>query len=196
LRHVAFAAANNDELDHHPTNSTSSREPPSVLLPREKLFKNVLALNMNELNARSLPPMDTGCLSNIARPASRSDKDQSELMSDLETLRRSLGMGEANGLEEALKPDFVVPMPYGLGNRMGKESRIHACAVCGTKEKLLRCSRCKRVYYCGPEHQRSDFRLHRSECQAEPSSLCIAPLSVDKGARHNEPAASFPRHTG
>ena len=117
----------------------------------------------------TLPPMNAhveSCLSNIAQPTRRSEKEQSELLAELNALRDALGVGEGqSALEEALKPDFVVPMPHGIGNRVGKESRVHACAVCGTKERLLRCSRCKRVYYCGPEHQRSDFRLHRSECQ-------------------------------
>jgi hypothetical protein len=39
------------------------------------------------------------------------------------------------------------------------------CAVCGKTENLKRCSRCKIRYYCTSEHQLSDWKTHKKECQ-------------------------------
>nr|CAD7393465.1 unnamed protein product [Timema cristinae] len=38
------------------------------------------------------------------------------------------------------------------------------CAVCGTSERLLRCSRCRIVYYCSKEHQTEHWRRHKVSC--------------------------------
>lgn len=41
-----------------------------------------------------------------------------------------------------------------------------ACARCGTKEgKLLKCSRCTKVYYCGAACQRADWKEHKTTCK-------------------------------
>eukprot|EP00727_Mastigamoeba_balamuthi_P011829 m51a1_g7269 hypothetical protein (260) ;mRNA; r:212630-213409 len=37
------------------------------------------------------------------------------------------------------------------------------CAVCG-QESTARCAGCKRVFYCGQEHQRADWPAHRAVC--------------------------------
>lgn len=44
------------------------------------------------------------------------------------------------------------------------------CAGCGGDaggKKLLTCSRCKAVYYCGPACQSSDWKGHKKECRAK-----------------------------
>ncbi|KAK3238752.1 hypothetical protein CYMTET_51266 [Cymbomonas tetramitiformis] len=43
---------------------------------------------------------------------------------------------------------------------------MDVCAVCEVQDstKLLRCSACKRTYYCCAEHQRIDWPRHRSIC--------------------------------
>ncbi len=38
------------------------------------------------------------------------------------------------------------------------------CQVCKSIHNLLRCKRCKRVYYCSKECQRSDWPAHRNNC--------------------------------
>ncbi|OXU22458.1 hypothetical protein TSAR_010868 [Trichomalopsis sarcophagae] len=38
------------------------------------------------------------------------------------------------------------------------------CMVCGRNDKLLRCSRCKSVFYCTKEHQKLDWKHHKSVC--------------------------------
>nr|CAD7574979.1 unnamed protein product [Timema californicum] len=41
---------------------------------------------------------------------------------------------------------------------------VLCCAVCGTSERLLRCSRCRIVYYCSKEHQTEHWRRHKVSC--------------------------------
>ncbi|XP_017769211.1 PREDICTED: egl nine homolog 3 [Nicrophorus vespilloides] len=40
------------------------------------------------------------------------------------------------------------------------------CVVCGSNEKVHRCSSCKSTYYCSREHQKQDWKRHREECKA------------------------------
>lgn len=44
-------------------------------------------------------------------------------------------------------------------------SSVNICVVCGKGDYLLRCSRCKSVYYCSKEHQKLDWKKHKSNCQ-------------------------------
>ncbi|XP_073847087.1 HIF prolyl hydroxylase isoform X2 [Musca autumnalis] len=39
------------------------------------------------------------------------------------------------------------------------------CAICGTTQKLLRCAKCKCIYYCSTEHQHRDWQTHKLECR-------------------------------
>jgi len=41
------------------------------------------------------------------------------------------------------------------------------CAVCGG-ESTLRCSRCRDVHYCTPEHQAEAWKTHKSKCKSPP----------------------------
>lgn len=38
------------------------------------------------------------------------------------------------------------------------------CFVCNSSENLLRCARCKAIYYCSKEHQKRDWRRHKVNC--------------------------------
>lgn len=40
----------------------------------------------------------------------------------------------------------------------------HACVVCGSKENLKRCTRCKGAVYCCREHQIQDWPSHKTTC--------------------------------
>ena len=43
---------------------------------------------------------------------------------------------------------------------------LYKCRGCGKKEsKMLRCSRCKSVYYCNTECQRAHWPSHKKICQ-------------------------------
>jgi hypothetical protein len=60
-----------------------------------------------------------------------------------------------------------------------------ACAVCAaTGSGLLRCSRCKNAWYCGPEHQALDWVLHRNYCTPPDSS---APAEAQPAASRSAP---------
>lgn len=48
-----------------------------------------------------------------------------------------------------------------------KDSCANACAVCAKSDNLLRCSRCKVTVYCSKDHQKSDWKQHRSFCKAK-----------------------------
>lgn len=38
------------------------------------------------------------------------------------------------------------------------------CAVCQSAASM-QCSRCKKVHYCGVEHQKSDWKAHKPQCK-------------------------------
>ncbi|XP_018328073.1 egl nine homolog 1 [Agrilus planipennis] len=42
---------------------------------------------------------------------------------------------------------------------------LTSCVVCGLTENLLRCSRCKSIYYCSKVHQKQDWKRHKVICQ-------------------------------
>ncbi|KPJ18014.1 Egl nine-like 1 [Papilio machaon] len=46
---------------------------------------------------------------------------------------------------------------------MNQESVLVCCAVCSEKTHR-RCARCLNIYYCNTEHQRQDWRRHKTEC--------------------------------
>eukprot|EP00494_Astrolonche_serrata_P033436 UN33705 len=48
----------------------------------------------------------------------------------------------------------------------GTTGRDKKCAVCNKKQDLLRCSRCKVVWYCNEQHQREDWGFHQKICHA------------------------------
>ncbi|EFN82389.1 egl nine homolog 1 isoform X2 [Harpegnathos saltator] len=54
------------------------------------------------------------------------------------------------------------------------------CVVCERTDKLLRCSRCKAVFYCTKEHQRSDWKRHRDFCATHPASTSELLATADR----------------
>lgn len=46
---------------------------------------------------------------------------------------------------------------------MNQEGILACCAVCNQKTHR-RCGRCLNIYYCNTEHQRQDWKRHKSEC--------------------------------
>ena len=49
-----------------------------------------------------------------------------------------------------------------LSDEMCSETK--ACKVCGKSVGMKRCARCKAVAYCGTEHQRQDWKIHKRFC--------------------------------
>jgi hypothetical protein len=46
-----------------------------------------------------------------------------------------------------------------------------ACRVCEAVEKTKKCSGCEKVYYCGRECQRADWKAHKSSCRQEKAAV-------------------------
>ena len=48
----------------------------------------------------------------------------------------------------------------------GREAEVEGtvCAVCGTRKQIQRCGRCKAVAYCGKDHQRVHWKIHKESC--------------------------------
>lgn len=56
------------------------------------------------------------------------------------------------------------------------EEPIKDCKNCGEREKeLLKCSRCKKVYYCGADCQRKNWPTHKLTC-SKPQETPVQPL--------------------
>ena len=51
-----------------------------------------------------------------------------------------------------------------LAGRLRNTVEILPCKVCGETEKAKRCARCKVVAYCGKEHQKADWKVHKRVC--------------------------------
>ena len=45
----------------------------------------------------------------------------------------------------------------------GNTREILPCGVCG-ETKAMKCARCKVVAYCGKEHQKADWKVHKKIC--------------------------------
>ena len=59
-------------------------------------------------------------------------------------------MADSQGVEEGVR---------GSGNTQ----EILPCRVCG-ETKTMKCGRCKVVAYCGKEHQKADWKVHKRVC--------------------------------
>merc|ERR1712083_904500 len=64
-------------------------------------------------------------------------------------------------------------------------SRSLQCKLCGIRtEKLSKCSRCKRTWYCGGECQVADWRNHKEICRQRTQAvdnLCTAVAAAVAG---------------
>lgn len=45
------------------------------------------------------------------------------------------------------------------------KGEIKPCRVCKTVENTSRCGRCKIAFYCGTEHQKKDWPVHKAACK-------------------------------
>lgn len=52
--------------------------------------------------------------------------------------------------------------------------RINICSYCGLVDnKVLQCKRCKQVYYCSRQCQKSDWLNHKQHCQQKENEKCL-----------------------
>ena len=65
--------------------------------------------------------------------------------------------------------------------------QLSKCYVCGKNERpLLRCGRCKSVTYCGKEHQKVHWTVHKRECDQPSSGFKSTPTRGTKTNGSNE----------
>lgn len=50
------------------------------------------------------------------------------------------------------------------GSRPSTSFEVMLCNVCGKVGEVKRCGRCKVVAYCGKEHQKVDWKVHKRTC--------------------------------
>lgn len=50
---------------------------------------------------------------------------------------------------------------------------VYNCVVCGNKDNLLRCARCKTTYYCSKDHQLQDWKKHKGICKKLKNSVSV-----------------------
>lgn len=59
------------------------------------------------------------------------------------------------------------PATGGEGKEKGGNGEVKPCKVCGKiNGRNSRCSRCGVAFYCGKEHQRLDWKVHKKACKA------------------------------
>uniref|UniRef100_A0A1A9WFU9 MYND-type domain-containing protein n=1 Tax=Glossina brevipalpis TaxID=37001 RepID=A0A1A9WFU9_9MUSC len=70
------------------------------------------------------------------------------------------------------QPPSSLPISSHLSTQNAKMPLSHhqqqqqqQCAICGTTQDLLRCSKCKTIYYCSIQHQHIDWPNHKHECR-------------------------------
>lgn len=67
-------------------------------------------------------------------------------------------------------PSTIHHQPQKCTTQMVQQQRqLHhmqpQCNICGTTQKLLRCAKCKTIYYCSTDHQHVDWPTHKQECK-------------------------------
>jgi MYND finger len=69
----------------------------------------------------------------------------------------------------------------GQGRRVSGPStsvEIMACRICGKREGAMRCARCKVAAYCGKEHQKADWTMHKKGCKSKDAGKQLSHCSV------------------
>jgi hypothetical protein len=56
------------------------------------------------------------------------------------------------------------------GTQVGGDPATLPCGVCAKREKTFRCARCKVVAYCGKDHQKADWNVHKKVCKPPAST--------------------------
>ncbi|KZT38749.1 hypothetical protein SISSUDRAFT_1061682 [Sistotremastrum suecicum HHB10207 ss-3] len=71
--------------------------------------------------------------------------------------------------ERTVHPSLPSYMQETVSDRRDK-AKIALCATCGTTHELKACSRCRKMWYCGGEHQKQHWKTHKRDCVAAEAS--------------------------
>jgi hypothetical protein len=70
--------------------------------------------------------------------------------------------------ETQMRQEVQETMGEVIGEHQGQQElesvEVLRCRVCGKTEEMMRCARCKVVGYCGREHQKEDWKVHKRSC--------------------------------
>lgn len=61
------------------------------------------------------------------------------------------------------------------------DAATHACAVCGSREGLMRCGKCRVVWYCSQAHQKEHWATHRRTCKKDGVARSRETGAAEKG---------------
>ena len=89
-------------------------------------------------------------------------------------------------------PDTAFPKQATTTNTMAARSPTLAsrhCAVCLSKDTLLRCGGCQVVYYCGRDHQATHRAGHKRDCNVTRRARDV--YDAEDAALRNMPATMF-----
>jgi hypothetical protein len=95
----------------------------------------------------------------------KKDPEEAKLRLDLKSCRSGLNaMGDAFG---SIVCEKLLDIPQRNQPTFSYVSRIQKkCWTClGISAELLRCSACKKTYYCSIECQRKDWKKHKPRCK-------------------------------
>lgn len=78
-----------------------------------------------------------------------------------------------------IKSVFIILMLSTFSNlNVNAMQQANVCRVCSQEGKFA-CSKCKNAFYCGSEHQKSDWGTHKLECKPK---VNLAPTELNKSA--------------
>ena len=100
---------------------------------------------------------DTMILDNKPRVSHRSQEHQEELWK----VHKPTCGSSATSTKALLQEEPLRELPPG------RDDKVRMCALsgCGVNgEGLLRCSRCRSAHYCGVEHQKQHWKVHKQIC--------------------------------
>lgn len=63
--------------------------------------------------------------------------------------------------------NFYRPLDSVFVNKMASGVRDcnNVCQLCGSRDNLMLCSRCRSTWYCSKEHQKYDWKYHKLKCK-------------------------------
>jgi hypothetical protein len=68
-------------------------------------------------------------------------------------------------VEEVVAEAMAETQGQGQGaSQPGAHVGNMSCRICGKTEGIMKCARCKLAAYCGKEHQKADWKVHKTSC--------------------------------
>ncbi|CAH0756183.1 unnamed protein product [Diatraea saccharalis] len=71
------------------------------------------------------------------------------------------------------------------------QERVRACCAVCYQQTNRRCGRCLNIYYCNKDHQRQDWKRHKTECGPKKSKQGSVPSKVGDCVNHNEESVNL-----